>query len=313
MPESPASYFGLSCPSGGTFYICDGADIEFIGCCTSDPCADNKGTCPDGHLRVASFSADAYDNLPAQDCNDPRGTEIWYTCKFTSPPFMGCCESNPCAGGGCTRSKLVPAMLSKNENNKLSFLHPDAGQNASLSSTVISTGALSTEGSRSTISSTTIETSQIDSGGAAATASTGSNGNDSGGLGTGAAAGIAVGATIGAIVILGLLFWRFFWIPRKKRKGELIQEVKPNEYYTRTSGASTFSPQQSPSSNCNRTKPFKLVEPLLIYSRFPRLEPDCRLLSQRHHCRHAQCRDADASSARDGPHDYGDAGIGDGT
>jgi hypothetical protein len=258
MPESPIPYFGLSCPSGGAFYICDGAKIGFIGCCTSDPCAGDKGTCPDGHLRVASFSADTYDDLLAQDCDDARGTEIWYTCKGTSPPFMGCCGSNPCGGGGCNRSELVPAMLSANENNKLSFLHPEASQKASLSGTLISIETSSTVASRSTISSTTIETSQIDSGGAAATASTGSNGNGSGGLGMGAAAaaGIAVGATIGAIIILGLLIWRFFWIPQKKRKGILIQEVKPNEYFTQTSGASTFSPQQSPSNNCNRTKAF---------------------------------------------------------
>ncbi|KAH7199199.1 hypothetical protein BKA60DRAFT_625778 [Fusarium oxysporum] len=251
MPQSPIPYFGLSCPSGGAFHICEGANTEFIGCCTSDPCAGNKGTCPDGHLRVATFSADTYNDLPRQDCDDPRGTEIWYTCRGTSPPFMGCCGSNPCGGGGCNRSELVPAILSSNENDRLSFLHPDTSQKASLSSTVISISTSSTEASSSTPSSTTYETSQINSGGAAVTANAGSNGNGSGGLGIGAVAGIAVGATIGAMVIIGLLIWRFFWIPRKKRKGELIQEVKTNEYFTQTSGASTFSPHQSPSSNCN--------------------------------------------------------------
>ncbi|KAJ3454571.1 hypothetical protein MRS44_013171 [Fusarium solani] len=118
------------------------------GCCTSDPCGPGNGTCPDGSLRASSFNADAYEDLPTQDCDDARGTDIWYSCKFNNPPFMGCCAENACANGGCSRSRLVPAKLSENENHRLGFLEPDSsGSTSTAASTSSSTSSSSPKGS----------------------------------------------------------------------------------------------------------------------------------------------------------------------
>ncbi|KAJ9161911.1 hypothetical protein NKR19_g1800 [Coniochaeta hoffmannii] len=79
MPD-PFSTFGLSCPSGGSFYICQNNKTEFIGCCTADPCLDGSGSCPQANLRNASFSADSYDGLKPQDCAEDTGL-----CQFCVP------------------------------------------------------------------------------------------------------------------------------------------------------------------------------------------------------------------------------------
>ncbi|KAL6412153.1 hypothetical protein AUP68_04536 [Ilyonectria robusta] len=135
-------YFGLNCPNGGEFYICEGDATEFIGCCTSNPCGANKGVCPSGNLRASSFNQDVYADLPQQNCSNSAGVTNWYTCAYTNPPFMGCCSESAC-NSGCARSNLVPAVLSSNENNKLDFLTPDGDSSqtsASPSGSATSTG-----------------------------------------------------------------------------------------------------------------------------------------------------------------------------
>ncbi|KAM7217261.1 hypothetical protein V8F06_007318 [Rhypophila decipiens] len=50
MPElqlrqtSPYQAFGLSCPYGGTFYICADSSTQFIGCCAVDACASSSSS-----------------------------------------------------------------------------------------------------------------------------------------------------------------------------------------------------------------------------------------------------------------------------
>ncbi|WZH47982.1 hypothetical protein QYS62_009146 [Fusarium acuminatum] len=190
--SSPREHWGLSCTTGGRFYICEDDDTQFMGCCLSDPCGRNNGTCPDGDLRATTFESDTYTDLPPQDCDNSQGVDNWYTCAFTTPPFLGCCSQNACASG-CPRNRLVPAKLSNNENNRLNFLHPRDGE--------------------STTSSTASET-------ASATASSTSavEASDNDGLGTGAIAGIAIGAAVGGLIILILLAWLFWWKPRQKKK-----------------------------------------------------------------------------------------------
>jgi hypothetical protein len=192
--SSAREHWGLSCTTGGRFYICEDDDTQFMGCCLSDPCGRNNGTCPDGDLRATTFESDTYTDLPPQDCDNSQGVDNWYTCAFTTPPFLGCCSQNACASG-CPRNRLVPAKLSGNENNRLNFLHPRDGE--------------------STTSSTASET-------ASATASSTSavEASEDGSLGTGAIAGIAIGATVGGLIILILLAWLFWWKPRQKKKQE---------------------------------------------------------------------------------------------
>ncbi|OTB06774.1 hypothetical protein M426DRAFT_318485 [Hypoxylon sp. CI-4A] len=112
---------GLSCPSRGKFYVCDTAKIQFLGCCTVDPCADGSGICPQSALAPSSFSSDHYDSISVQNCAAPHNASNWYTCK-SSQPFMGCCNSNPCQNDGCPTSDLLAATLSDDADAAQVFL-----------------------------------------------------------------------------------------------------------------------------------------------------------------------------------------------
>lgn len=133
---------GLSCPKEGSFYICDNADIRFVGCCTVDPCTKERGgVCPTDDVRPASFSSDAYNQIGQQSCFSPESDDIWYTCKAMADnptPFMGCCKSNPCSADGCATKDLFPARLSDNPDKAQIFLasgststpEPDASESS---------------------------------------------------------------------------------------------------------------------------------------------------------------------------------------
>ncbi|KAF5250586.1 hypothetical protein FANTH_4223 [Fusarium anthophilum] len=186
------THWGLSCPYGGSFYICEDDDTQFIGCCVNDPCGRNNGTCPDGDLRGITFDSDKYSELPRQDCDNSQGVDNWYSCAHTEPPFLGCCSQNACSSE-CPRAKLVPAKLSEVENNRLNFLHPSQSQSSATSSV------------SETASTTASSTSAVDA-------------NEGDGLGAGATAGIAVGASVGGLIVLVLVVWLFWWKPRQKNK-----------------------------------------------------------------------------------------------
>ncbi|ENH71510.1 hypothetical protein FOC1_g10007746 [Fusarium oxysporum f. sp. cubense race 1] len=51
-------YYMIRCFSGGNFYVCKkpSTNLEFVGCCDSDPCADGSGICPQTDLRPMSYS-----------------------------------------------------------------------------------------------------------------------------------------------------------------------------------------------------------------------------------------------------------------
>jgi hypothetical protein len=222
-------YYGLSCPEG-QYYICDGDETEFIGCCTSNPCGANKGVCPQANLRSATFSGDNYANLAAQNCSNSEGTMNWWTCKFTKPPFMGCCSINACGKGECPQANLVPAKLSSIETNRLTFLDPEGNGGVSPSPSASASATSSAPSATST------------------------GGSDDSGLGTGALVGISVGATLGALVVLGFLFWKCFWVPRKRKQGQPMTEVAPNEYQPQTPASAGFAHHgQSPQNQYNRS------------------------------------------------------------
>lgn len=180
------SDLGLSCPDRGNFYVCEDAPIQFIGCCTIDPCETDSGICPDDELEVATFDPIAYYITGTQECIDGG---LWYTCAYNDPPFMGCCTVNPCAEGECPASSLRAARLSDNEDEAAIFLTPlpsTTQTSASSTSVTINTETLSIEG--------------------------GASNNDSGdeddeGLSDGAIAGAAIGGILGAIFIGLFLYW----------------------------------------------------------------------------------------------------------
>lgn len=182
--------FGLSCPSGGSFYICQNNATEFVGCCTTNPCtAANGGKCPQNNLRASSFSADTYTDLPRQDCDDERSIQIWYTCKFNKPPFMGCCASNPCANGLCPPSDLRPAKLSGDSELRALFLSPSAPSPTA-------SGAASAATSAAPVTATTS------------------------GLSRTAVAGICAGIASVVLIIVGFVMYKYGWNARRKRDTE---------------------------------------------------------------------------------------------
>jgi len=108
--------FGASCPSGGSWYSC-GTSKKFVGCCRINGCDPDIG-CADGNVMPASFDTSYYGKIPNQQC--PSVEREWYTCKFTSPPFMGCCSVKPC-DSGCPRENLQVAFLSGNPEVAAAF------------------------------------------------------------------------------------------------------------------------------------------------------------------------------------------------
>jgi hypothetical protein len=157
---------------------------------------------------MASFAADKSDVLKKQSCDDTRGSSVWWVCPDTDPPFMGCCDISPC-GEGCSRSNLLPAVLSKNKENRQAFLDP--------------------EGFTSTISASA----------ATSTASSSSPSNDdSGGLGAGAIVGIAVGSAAVFLILLSLLIC-ICWRRQRKRK-QTGEKVQSREF------SAASDPNQSP-------------------------------------------------------------------
>lgn len=88
-------------------------------------------------LFPASYSTDAYNLIGPQDCDDARGADLWYTCKEPGEngPFMGCCTINPCQNNGtCPPTNLVPAKLSSDATNRVTFVSPSGGAGAAGSS-----------------------------------------------------------------------------------------------------------------------------------------------------------------------------------
>ncbi|KAI0603544.1 hypothetical protein F4775DRAFT_534156 [Biscogniauxia sp. FL1348] len=191
------SQLGLSCPSRGTFYVCEHAAIRFIGCCTVDPCADGSGVCPQANLATSSFSSDHYDDIPPQSCAAPYNSSTWYTCK-SSTPFMGCCRTVPC-GEGCQQADLLPAMLSDDESQAQVFL---SGTTASDNSS--SSGAPSNNSERYSLSLGTI-------------------------------LGISLGSAAVVAVILGFLMYRCGWWARQKKSQQEAEEASKH-YSVSTSG-----------------------------------------------------------------------------
>ncbi|MCJ1401098.1 hypothetical protein MMC11_004310 [Xylographa trunciseda] len=128
MPDiSGRQVFGPSCPSGGSWYACNSGTL-FVGCCVAvnDPC---QLGCPDGGLEPASFDPTYYGEFPDQEC--PIGSE-WYTCAYTSPPFMGCCKTGPCKAG-CPTGDLTAGFLSSNPAIAAAFENVNGTSSASTS------------------------------------------------------------------------------------------------------------------------------------------------------------------------------------
>lgn len=180
-------FFSPSCPSGGNFYACD-VGANFVGCCKDDPCDDNG--CSAGNLEPASFDSSQYGKFADQEC--PSDSK-WYTCKYTHPPFMGCCKSSPC-GTGCNATDLTAGYLSSNPTLRAQFL-PSSTSSAYASH---SSGSNS-ESATSPMSATASETGSEPQTAAATTSPIPHKTN------TGAIAGGITGGGIFLVILVGLL------------------------------------------------------------------------------------------------------------
>ncbi|KAK1242862.1 hypothetical protein MKX08_005674 [Trichoderma sp. CBMAI-0020] len=210
----PITDLGLTCPESGNFYICKDKPNRFVGCCTVDPCSTKNGLCPDNAVRPASFKPDAYDQILAQQCADPGF--LWYTCRDSSPSFMGCCSQMACEDKGCPGDKVGVATLSSNAKQAAPFLLPDSSSSTSSSSTTSSsitssTSSAATSTTSSAVSTTLSTATSTNTSQSAAPQQSTQTPTDPPsvhkGLGKGVIASIAVGAVAGVCMLILVAFW----------------------------------------------------------------------------------------------------------
>lgn len=132
---SSTSSIAASCPLNVTFYACDFGE-RFLGCCKNgSPANICTNGCPQEDLLPATFEEEYYDYVTRAACT----TGDWWSCANISPPFLGCCLSNPCLGG-CPPSNLTAAIFSQNQtDNPLYSAIPNAPAAATSSAASSST------------------------------------------------------------------------------------------------------------------------------------------------------------------------------
>ncbi|KAH9892408.1 hypothetical protein F4778DRAFT_320274 [Xylariomycetidae sp. FL2044] len=207
--------YGLSCPSGGSYYICEDTSTRFIGCCDEDPCTSSlDGDCPDDKLHPGSFSATSYGDIPPQDCSSSSGSSEWYTCNTTMPPFIGCCETNACQNNGCSDANLVQARLSDNETDASAFLQPPTSSTTSSASS----------------GSATLTSSPTSTSSSGATSSNDANARPSSSSSPSSSTGLIVGLSmVGVVILLAVLGGYLWWKRRERKKEERDSEQQRNE------------------------------------------------------------------------------------
>ncbi|KAI4868417.1 hypothetical protein F4820DRAFT_124740 [Hypoxylon rubiginosum] len=203
--SNPIEYFGLSCPAGGDFYICQDSRERFIGCCDVDPCADGSGRCPSSGLYPAGFDTSRYDEISVQDCASPGTSQNWFTC--TNGPFMGCCRSNPCGDGSCPTDDLVAAKLSDDPENASIFLTSSSATSSS-----------------STISASTSPTSS------ATPTPASSNHADTSNSGSETPVAKIVGGTVGGVAALILIICFVFLYMRRRAADAREKQVVADDH-----------------------------------------------------------------------------------
>ncbi|KAM3440151.1 hypothetical protein NHJ13734_003424 [Beauveria thailandica] len=209
-----AGSFGIECLSGGKFYANNAT--AFLGCCTFDPATAADSLCTDAGLRPMTFDPDAYDKIPVQECA-ARSSSLWYSCKGTTPPFLGCCTHNPCIVGTCNKPSLGAAMLSSNERLASLFLE---GVSDTTTTSTASSSTTTTAPTKTTVaeSSTTTPVSTTTPSSTAAptpsmTAAAGGGSGGSQGVQPAVVAGMVIGIAAAAVAIALLVVW---WMRRRR-------------------------------------------------------------------------------------------------
>ncbi|KAI8626055.1 hypothetical protein F5Y19DRAFT_478887 [Xylariaceae sp. FL1651] len=206
MSYDPIKYLGLSCPSGGSFYICQDSKVRFLGCCDVNPCGEDEGECPSSAIHPGSFDANKYYEIPAESCASSLKPASWYTCQ--RPTFLGCCLSNPCNNKGiCPDDDLVGARLDDDLKKASVFLTATSASTSNSSTYTTSTDP--TNGNTLTPTPTATPTSTPSPPPAPAI-----HGN------SGVSIGGVVGGVLGSLAVLGLIAFIFFRY-RKRNRGAI--------------------------------------------------------------------------------------------
>lgn len=232
-----ATNIGPSCKSGGNWFSC-GYGSFFVGCCTISNACDKNVGCPAAYLKPASF--ENYTGIPDQSCPDGG---LWYTCKDTTPTFMGCCEQNPCNNNGCAANYLVAAQLNTTADAAFSPTLSSALSTVTTSSSTTSSirGSPSTQTSSSlsltsgassssmVSTSTSSATSTISASSAATTSqSSPASSQASSSTGSAAPAGAIAGGVVGGLVAIVAVIALFLYHRRHTRssRDSKIDEIQ---------------------------------------------------------------------------------------
>src|ERR1700760_2764187 len=142
LSQDSTSYLNMNYPSGGKLSICtQEGGSNFIGCCESpNPC---NGGCSDSQIQHTSLNASFVGQVPDQNC---EAGARFYQCAHTSPPFWGCCKSNPCTQNHCPQGDLSSAELSSMPANYSVYLRSLTQSNSP--SPAASSSTTTTEGPR---------------------------------------------------------------------------------------------------------------------------------------------------------------------
>ena len=175
----------FTCPSGGTWYACPD-EPYFLGCCSSDPCTNSNTTSPCPDVYAASFNPSIFDSISPNTCVNSSSNK-WYSCNHTSPPFLGCCSSNPCEKThGCPKEDIIASSWSQSRSDQFALFKDgdDGGESGE-----------------------------------------GGDGGDSGGnsLSGGAIAGIVVGCVAG----VAILIFAVWFLSRRRKKRQAPAEGTP--------------------------------------------------------------------------------------
>ncbi|PFH63181.1 hypothetical protein XA68_17290 [Ophiocordyceps unilateralis] len=203
--EDARKRLGLQCPPTSAFYICSETPKRFVGCCSVDAC-QRGGDCPLAKVESATFNASRYEDIPPQECDS--STALWWTCKFTKPPFFGCCSQNPCTQtSGCPSGSLGVAVLNRDPSLAASLLPMSVSTTTTTTTTTTSSTAVTSTRTESSTGSppTTSSSSTTRAGGTT--------------ISGGVAAGIGVGVSVAVIGLLAaLLFCLWRRAGRKKQE-----------------------------------------------------------------------------------------------
>lgn len=144
--SSGSTSCNFTCPSGGTWYVCPD-EPYFLGCCSSDPCTSSNTTSPCPDVYAAAFKPSVFNSISPNTCINAPSNK-WYTCNHTSPPFLGCCASNPCdQTHGCPKDDILASSWSQSRNDQFALFKDgddggESGESGDSEGTSLSGGAI---------------------------------------------------------------------------------------------------------------------------------------------------------------------------